>query len=80
MNRWTDFRTAVSPVASMIITAKTQMISNFAAQVTSLFALRSRKREQVRDPSLESLWATGNSTIPYPDPSMNLKTPRLTAQ
>jgi hypothetical protein len=80
VNRWTDFRTAVSPVALMIITAKTQMISNSAAQVTSSSALRSRKREQVRDPSLGSLWATGNSTIPYPDPSMNLKTPRLTAQ
>ncbi len=79
MNRWTDSSTAASPVASMI-TAKTQMISNFAAQVTSLFALRIRKREQGRDPSLGSLWATGNSTIPYTDPSMNLKTPRLTAR
>jgi len=79
VNRWNDFRTAVSPVASMI-TAKTQMISNFAAQVTSSSTLRTRKREQGRDPSLESFWATGNSTIPYTDPFMNLKTPRLTAQ
>jgi len=79
VNRWTDSRTAVSPVASLT-TAKTQMISNSAAQVTSFSELRTRKREQGRDPSLGSLWATGNSTIPYPDPSMNLKTPRLTAQ